>query len=256
MITLKTARDLELMRRAGKITAAARALAGEMVRPGVSTKEIDRAVYDFITGQDAVPSFLNYNGFPASVCVSVNEQVIHGIPGGYRLKDGDIVSIDVGAAFKGYHGDCAATFVAGECSEEVRNLIRVTRESFFEGIKFARAGCRISDISGAIQRYVESRGYSVVRDYVGHGIGTKMHEEPEVPNFGTPGHGQRLLAGMTLAIEPMVNMGAAAVRVLGDGWTVVTADGKPSAHYENTVLITNGEPEILTPIDGDGGDAR
>jgi methionyl aminopeptidase len=240
------------MRIAGKIAAAARALAGEMVKPGVSTRAIDRAVHDFIIGQDATPSFLNYNGYPASVCVSVNEQVIHGIPGGYKLKEGDIVSIDVGAMYKGYHGDCAATYTAGECSEEVKNLIKVTRESFFEGIKYARAGCRVPDISFAIQSYVEKNGYSVVREYVGHGIGARMHEEPEVPNFGTPGHGQRLIPGMTIAIEPMVNMGAAAIRVLSDGWTVVTRDNKPSAHYENTVLITKGDPEILTPIDGDG----
>jgi methionyl aminopeptidase len=252
VITLKTAKDIELMRKAGKITAAARALAGEMVRPGVSTKAIDKAVHDFIISQGAVPSFLNYNGFPASVCVSVNEQVIHGIPGNYRLKDGDCVSIDVGAIYKGYHGDCAATYIAGLCSEEVKKLIKVTRESFFEGIKYARAGYRVNDISSAIQKYVEENTYSVVREYVGHGIGTRMHEEPEVPNFGTAGHGQRLLAGMTLAIEPMVNLGGAAVRVLSDGWTVVTQDGKPSAHYENTVLITKGDPEILTPTDGDG----
>ncbi len=256
MITLKTARDLELMRIAGKIAAAARALAGEMVTPGVSTRAIDRAVHDVIIGQDATPSFLHSNGYPASVCVSVNEQVIHGIPGGYKLKEGDIVSIDVGAMYKGYHGDCAATYTAGECSEEVKNLIKVTRESFFEGINFARAGCRIADISHAIQSYVEKNGYSVVREYVGHGIGTRMHEEPEVPNFGTPGHGPRLIPGMTIAIEPMVNMGGAAIRVLSDGWTVVTRDNKPSAHYENTVLITKGDPEILTPINGDGTNDR
>jgi methionyl aminopeptidase len=256
VITLKTAHDIELMRKAGKIAAAARALAGEMVKPGVSTKAIDRAVHDFILGQDAVPSFLNYNGYPASVCISVNEQVIHGIPGTYRIKEGDIVSIDVGAVYKGYHGDCAATYTAGECSEEVKNLIKVTRESFFEGINFARAGCRIADISHAIQSYVEKNGYSVVREYVGHGIGTRMHEEPEVPNFGTPGHGPRLIPGMTIAIEPMVNMGGAAIRVLSDGWTVVTRDNKPSAHYENTVLITKGDPEILTPINGDGTNDR
>ncbi len=252
MVTLKTARDIELMRRAGKIAAAARALAGEMARPGVSTRAIDRAVHDFIVSQGAAPAFLNYNGFPASVCVSVNEQVIHGIPGAYRLKDGDIVGIDVGTVYKGFYGDCAATYVVGACVEEVKRLVRVTRESFFEGMKYAREGCRLSDISCAIQRYVEENGYSVVRDYVGHGIGSRMHEEPEVPNFGTPGRGPRLLPGMTLAIEPMVNMGAAEVKLLGDGWTVVTRDGKPSAHYENTVLITGGDPEILTPADGDG----
>lgn len=252
MISLKTGRNVEAMRRAGKITAAARALAGEMVKPGASTKAIDKAVHDFIVSQGAKPSFLHYQGYPASICASVNEQVIHGIPGGRKIREGDIVSIDVGAFIDGYHGDCAATYVAGEASPEVQRLIRVTRESFFEGLRFARAGYRVSDISHAIQAYVEEHGYSVVREFVGHGIGTQMHEEPEVPNFGKPGRGPRLVPGMTLAIEPMVNLGMAAVRVLSDGWTVITEDGKPSAHYENTVLITDGDPEILTPIDGDG----
>lgn len=255
MITLKTAHEVEKMRRAGKITAAARALAGEMVKPGVSTKAIDKAVHDFIVGQGARPSFLHYNGYPASTCISINEQVIHGIPGSRKICEGDMVSVDVGAVIDGFNGDCAATYIAGEGSSEVRKLIEVTRNSFFEGIKFARVGYRVSDISHAIQSYAEAHGYSVVREYVGHGIGEKMHEDPEVPNFGRPGHGPRLMPGMTLAIEPMINMGVVAVKVLGDGWTVVTGDGKPSAHYENTVLITSGEPEILTPTDGDGGDA-
>jgi len=252
MISLKTGRNVDAMRRAGKIAAAARALAGEMVKPGVSTKAIDKAVRAFIASQGAQPSFLHYNGYPASVCVSVNEQVIHGIPGGRKLREGDIVSIDVGAYIDGFHSDCAATYVAGACSAEHARLIQVTRESFFEGLKQARAGNRVPDISHAIQSYVEARGYSVVRDYVGHGVGAQLHEKPEVPNFGRPGHGVRLLPGMTLAIEPMINLGGAAIRVLDDGWTVVTADGLPSAHYENTVLITHGDPEILTPIDGDG----
>ncbi|NLL39575.1 MAG: type I methionyl aminopeptidase [Clostridiales bacterium] len=253
MISLKTGRDIELMRQAGMITAAARALAGEMVKPGVSTKAIDRAVHDFIVEHGATPSFLNYNGYPASVCISINEQVIHGIPGSRRIKEGDIVSIDVGAFYKGYHGDCAATFIAGYVDSEIRKLVEVTRQSFFEGLKFARAGNRVPDISHAIQSYVEKNGFSVVRQFVGHGIGQKLHEEPEVPNFVVPGPRVRLVPGMTLAIEPMVNMGGSSIRILEDGWTVVTEDGKPSAHYENTVLITDGEPMILTPLDGDGG---
>ena len=246
MITLKSSHEIELMRRAGKITAAARALAGEMVRPGVTTQEIDRAVEHFIRKQGAVPSFLHYNGYPASVCISVNDVVIHGIPDQRVLAEGDIVSVDVGAYIGGYHGDCAATFPCGQVSAEAQDLIDVTRQSFFEGIRYAREGCRLQDISAAIQTYVESHGYSIVREYVGHGIGTQMHEPPEIPNYGHPGRGPRLLRGMTLAIEPMVNAGAAAIRVLPDGWTVKTQDGKWAGHYENTVLITDGEPEILT----------
>ena len=257
MIQLKTAHDVEAMRRAGKITAAARALAGEMVKPGVSTRAIDKAVHDFFCKQGATPSFLHYSGYPASVCISVNDEVIHGIPGGRIIREGDIVSIDVGACIGGVHGDCAATYCAGEVSQEVRQLIRVTRECFFEGLQYARVGYRVPDISRAIQAHAERFGYSLVREYVGHGVGFKLHEDPEVPNYcdGREGHGPRLMPGMTLAIEPMVNLGAAAIRVLSDGWTVVTKDGKPSAHYENTILITNGDPEILTPIEGDGSDA-
>ena len=250
MIALKNDRELALMRQACKITAAARALAGEMVRPGVTTKQIDEAVYDFIVSQGAKPSFLNYHGYPGSACISVNETVIHGIPGGYTLKEGDIVSIDVGAFYKGFHGDCAATFACGTVSAEAQNLIDVTKQSFFEGIRFAKKGQRVSDISHAIQTYVESNGYSVVRSFVGHGVGAQLHEEPEVPNFGAPGRGPRLLPGMTLAIEPMVNAGHHEVRILSDGWTVKTTDGKLSAHYENTILITDGEPEILTVTEG------
>ena len=250
MITIKNEHELESMRQACKITAAARALAGEMVRPGVSTKEIDKAVHDFIVAQGAKPSFLNYNGFPASACISVNNCVIHGIPGGYVLKEGDIVSVDVGAFYKGFHGDCAATFACGAISTEAQRLIDVTRQSFYEGIKFAKRGHRVSDISHAIQTYVESNGFSVVRPFVGHGIGRALHEAPDVPNFGAAGRGPRLLKGMTLAIEPMVNAGNADVHILKDGWTVLTDDGKLSAHYENTVLITDGEPEILTVTEG------
>ena len=246
MITLKSPHEIELMRRAGKITAAARALAGEMVKPGVTTREIDRAVEQFIRKNGAVPSFLNYHGYPGSACISVNDEVIHGIPGNRVLQEGDIVSVDVGAYIGGFHGDCAATFPCGQISDEAQKLIDVTRESFFRGIACAREGKRLMDISAAIQQYVEANGFTVVREFVGHGIGRDLHESPEVPNYGTAGRGPRLLRGMTLAIEPMVNAGAASIRQLSDGWTVKTLDGKLSAHYENTVLITEGEPEILT----------
>ena len=250
MITIKNERELRSMRQACKITAAARALAGEMVRPGVSTGQIGKAVHDYIVAQGAKPSFLGYHGFPASACISVNNTVIHGIPGGYVLKEGDIVSVDVGALYEGFHGDCAATFACGAISTEAKRLIDVTQQSFFEGMKFAKRGNRVQDISHAIQTYVESNGFSVVRSFVGHGVGRQLHEEPEVPNFGSPGRGPRLLPGMTLAVEPMVNEGVFDVKVLKDGWTTVTADGKLSAHYENTVLITDGEPEILTVTEG------
>ena len=247
MIILKSSREIELMRQAGKITAAARALAGAMVAPGVSTREIDRAVHRFIRSQGAEPSFLGYNGFPASVCISVNDEVIHGIPGSRVLREGDIVSVDVGAFKGGYHGDCAATYPCGKISDEARRLIEVTRQSFFEGLRYAREGYRLPDLCGAIERYVEANGFSVVREYVGHGIGAKMHEPPEVPNYVEPKAGRpRFLRGMTIAVEPMVNAGGAGVKVMPDGWTVKTADGRLSAHYENSILITDGEPELLT----------
>ena len=246
MITLKSNREIELMRRAGKITAAARAVAREMVKPGVTTHQIDKAVFEFIKSQGATPSFLNYNGYPASVCVSVNDEIIHGIPGKRVLREGDIVSVDVGAYIGGFHGDCAGTYPCGQVSEEAMRLIRVTQQSFFEGIKYARQGYHIKDISHAVQTFVEAQGFSIVREYVGHGIGRQMHEVPEVPNYGEPGHGPRLLRGMTIAVEPMVNAGTASIIQMSDGWTVKTADGKNAAHYENTILITDGEPEILT----------
>ena len=246
MITLKSAHEIEAMRLAGKITAAARALAREMVKPGVTTQQIDKAVFHFIREQGAIPSFLHYNGYPASVCISVNDEIIHGIPGKRVLREGDIVSVDVGAYIGGYHGDCAGTYPCGQVSDEALRLIRVTQDSFFEGLKFAREGYRLSDISHAVQTFVEANGYSVVREYVGHGIGRNMHEAPEVPNYGKPGHGPRLLRGMTLAVEPMVNAGTAAIMQMPDGWTVKTADGKYAAHYENTILITAGDPELLT----------
>ncbi len=247
MISLKSQKDIEAMRKAGRITAEARALAGRMIAPGVSTLEIDTAVRRFIESQGATPGFLNYGGFPASVCISINDEVIHGIPTKKRvLKEGDIVSIDVGAYIDGFHGDCAATYPCGEISPEAQRLIDVTEQSFWAGMDFAREGQRVSDISHAVQTYVEEHGFSVVRDFVGHGVGRKLHEEPEVPNFGKAGHGARLLAGMTIAVEPMVNLGAFDVKVLPDGWTVKTQDGSLSAHYENSVLITKGEVEILT----------
>ena len=249
MIPVKNERELVTMRRACKITAAARALAGEMVRPGVTTRQIDQAVHDFIVSQGAKPTFLGYGGFPASACISVNEVVIHGIPGNRVLREGDIVSVDVGAVWGGFTGDCAATFACGEITPEAQKLITVTEQSFYEGIKFARQGYRVSDISHAVQTYVEKNGFGVVRAFVGHGVGQKLHEEPEVPNFGSPGRGPRLVRGMTLAVEPMVTEGIYEVKVLRDGWTTVTADGKLAAHYENTVLITDGEPEILTVVE-------
>ncbi len=246
MISIKTERELEVMRRAGRITARARALAGSMVRPGVTTGEIDKAVHDYIVSQGAKPSFLNYGGYPASACISVNDVVIHGIPGKRVLREGDIVSVDVGAYWHGFHGDCAATFACGNISPEAKRLIDVTRQSFFEGVRFARVGNRISDISHAVQTYVEANGFSVVRKFVGHGIGEQMHEAPEVPNYGQPGRGPRLVRGMTIAVEPMVTEGTYDVRILKDKWTTVTADGKLAAHYENSIIITDGDPEILT----------
>ncbi len=250
MISVKIDREIEIMRKAGRIAAGARALAGSMVRPGVTTKEIDKAVYDFIVSHGAKPSFLHYGGFPASACISINDVVIHGIPDHRVLKEGDIVSVDVGAQWHGFHGDCAATFACGQISETAQKLIDVTRQSFYEGLQFAKQGGRVSDISHAVQSYVEKNGFSVVRSFVGHGVGENLHEEPEVPNYGAPGRGPRLIKGMVIAVEPMVCEGAYDVRVLKDKWTTVTCDGKLAAHYENTVLITDGEPEILTVTEG------
>lgn len=248
-IYIKSKSEIELMRQAGRITAGARTIARQAVAAGVSTKQIDKLVHEFIVKSGAKPTFKGYGGFPGSACISVNDEVIHGIPGKRIIRSGDIVSLDVGATYKGFVGDCAGTFACGEISEEAKRLIEVTRQSFFEGIKFARVGYRISDISAAIQEYVESQGFSVVREYVGHGVGRQLHEAPEVPNFRTERRTRpdpRLVKGMTLAIEPMVNAGGAAIRVLDDDWTVVTLDGSLSAHYENTIAITDGEPEILT----------
>ncbi len=249
MIVLKTGRELKIMREACRISAAALQLIGNAVEPGVTTAELDAMAEKFIISQGAVPNFKNYEGYPATACISVNNEVIHGIPSKKRrLCAGDIVSVDLGAKFDGYHGDNAATFACGDASAEAKRLMDTTRESLFEGIAAARAGNRIGDIGHAVQSYVEARGYSVVRQYVGHGIGTEMHEAPEVPNFGTPGRGVRLLPGMTIAIEPMVNAGKPGVKVMPDGWTVLTQDGSLSAHFENTIVITPDGPQILTVV--------
>jgi len=246
MISIKNSRELSLMREACIISARALKLAGEAVEPGVTTGEIDRLIRKYIESQGARPSFLGYADYPASACISVNETVIHGIPGKRVIKAGDIVSIDVGAYLNGYHGDNAATFGAGDVSSEAKALMDATRESLYEGIAAATAGNRIGDIGAAVQRYVEMRGYSVVRQFVGHGVGTNLHEDPSVPNFGTPGRGPRLLPGMTLAIEPMINKGGPEVEILSDGWTTVTKDRELSAHFEHTIAITKDGPVILT----------
>ena len=248
-ITIKSAADIEKMDEAGRIVEETLNLLAKSAEIGMTTQELDDIAVSYIKSRGAEASFLNYNGYPRSICTSVNDQVVHGIPGKYRLKDGDILSLDVGAYKNGFHGDAARTVLIGTVPEETQKLVRVTRECFFEGIRFAKPGFRISDIARAIQAHAESHGYGVVRDLVGHGIGRNMHEDPEVPNFWDAAHfgrGARLEAGMTIAIEPMINAGTARVLQLSDGWTVVTADGKPSAHYENTVLITEGEPRLLT----------
>lgn len=248
MIFIKNNQEIDLMRKAGKIVAETLLLVEEKVRPGITTAELDRIAEEFITKHGAKPSFKGLYGFPASLCISVNEQVVHGIPGGYVLKDGDIISVDCGAKINGFHGDAARTFGVGNISEEANKLINVTKESFFKGIEYAKVGNRLTDISHGIQSYVEASGFSVVRDFVGHGIGRVVHEDPEVPNYGRPGRGPKLVEGMALAIEPMVNVGSYKVKTLSDDWTVVTSDGSLSAHYENTIVILPDGPEILTLI--------
>ena len=249
MIVLRTAKEIDMMRKACQISAEALQLAGEAVKPGITTYEIDQIAYRYIKKQGAEPNFLNYNGFPATACISINDEVIHGIPSKKRvLMEGDIVSIDLGAKVNGYNGDNAATFACGIISDEAKRLCDTTRESLYLGIEQAVAGNRIGDIAFAIQSYCEERGFSVVREYTGHGVGTHLHEDPSVPNYGTAGRGQRLLPGMTIAIEPMINMGSKAVKCLPDGWTVKTLDGKLSAHFEHTIAITKGEPIILTQL--------
>ena len=247
MIVLKTGRELAVMREACRISAGALQLIGKSIEPGVTTAELDRIAEKYILSQGAVPNFKNYHGYPATACISINNEVIHGIPTDKRrINAGDIVSVDLGALFEGYHGDNAATFACGDISAEAQRLIETTKQSLYEGIKMARAGGRVGDISSAIQSCVEARGYSVVRDYVGHGVGTSLHEAPEIPNFGTAGRGVRLMPGMTLAIEPMVNIGNYDVKVLPDGWTVITKDGSLSAHFEHTVAITAEGPQLMT----------
>lgn len=246
-VTIKTAREIELMRHAGKLLEQVHDELAKIIRPGISTWEIDHEGERMIRALGCVPNFLHYNGYPASICVSVNDEVVHGIPTKERiLKEGDIVSLDAGLIYEGYHSDAARTYGVGKISEEAQKLIDVTRQAFFEGIKYAKAGRHLHEISAAIGNYAESFGYGVVRDLVGHGIGTHLHEDPQIPNFVCKSRGIRLQPGMTLAIEPMIDMGTAEVCWLDDDWTVVTEDGSLSAHYENTVLITDGEPELLT----------
>ena len=249
MVVLKTSRELGIMKEACRISAGALQTVGKAVEPGVTTAELDRLAEKYIRSQGAVPNFKNYCGYPATAGISINNEVIHGIPSAKRvIKAGDIVSVDLGAMFNGYHGDNAATFACGDVSDEAKRLMQTTKDALYEGIAAATAGSRIGDISYAIQRTVEAAGFSVVRQYVGHGIGTELHEAPEVPNFGTAGRGIRLLPGMTLAIEPMVNVGGFDVKVLPDGWTVLTKDGSLSAHFEHTVVITPDGPKIMTLI--------
>lgn len=246
-VSIKSEREIELMREAGKILAKTHEELAKIIRPGISTFEIDRIAEEIIRSYDCIPSFFDYNGFPASVCVSVNEEVVHGIPSKERiLVEGDIVSLDAGVIYKGYHSDAARTHAVGEISKEAAQLIEVTKQSFFEGIKFAKEGCHLHDISAAIDAYVSKFGYGIVQDLVGHGIGKNLHEDPQIPNFAQKRRGIKLQSGMTLAIEPMINIGRYDVEWLDDDWTVVTEDGSLSAHYENTVLITKGEPEILS----------
>ena len=248
-IILKTAEQIRLMKEAGRITGEAILKARDMIRPGVSTWEVDRVIHDYIVKCGAKPSFLGYAGFPGSACVSVNSEVIHGIPSRKRiLEEGDLVKVDVGALYRGYHGDSAKTFAVGRVTPEAERLIERTRECFYRGVAKAVAGNRIGDVGHAVQTCAEEAGFSVVREYVGHGVGSQLHEEPNVPNYGTEGRGRRLYAGMTIAIEPMVNAGGAGVRVLPDGWTVVTSDGRLSAHYEHTVAITDDGPVLLTDV--------
>ena len=249
MITIKSDREILLMKEAGRIVALAHQEVKKHIKPGVTTLELDRIIEKVIRDNDATPSFKGYGGFPGSACTSVNEQVVHGIPSRkVKLKDGDMISVDIGANYKGYHGDSAWSYEVGQVTKEVSKLMEVTKESLFEGLKYAKAGNRLTDISHAIQSYAESFGYSVVREFVGHGLGKQLHEDPQIPNYGLPGKGPILKKGMTLAIEPMINMGRKEVKVLKDNWTAVTIDKLPSAHYEHSILITEDEPIILTTV--------
>ena len=246
MISIKSSKEIDNMRAAGAIVAEVMRLLAREIKKDVTTSHLDRAAYELIRDRGATPSFKGYRGFPKSICTSVNNEVIHGMPSARKLCDGDIISIDVGVCHNGYHADRAKTFAVGDISGDAQRLINATRESFYEAIRYARAGERLSNISSAVQRYVEDRGFSVVREYVGHGVGSKLHEDPAIPNYGNPGKGPRLCAGMTIAIEPMVNFGRKDIEILSDGWTVVTKDGSLSAHYEHTVLITDNDPVLIT----------
>ena len=248
MIIIKTKREIDKMRNAGRLVGKTHDFLKKLIVPGITTKELDQAAEEYIISHNGIPAFKGYHGFPSSICTSVNEEVVHGIPGLKKLKNGDIISIDIGTIVEGYCGDGAVTYAVGDISNEAQKLIKVTEKSFFEGVKFAKKGNRLSDISHVIQNYVEKNGFSVVRDFVGHGIGQNIHEAPEIPNFGPPGLGPRLVPGMILAVEPMVNQGSYHVKILEDNWTTVTLDNKLSAHYEHTVLITDGEPELLTVV--------
>lgn len=248
MIILKSKQQIELMRESGKIVAETHEILRDAIKPGISTLELDIIAENHIRKYNAIPSFKGYHGFKGSICASINEEVVHGIPGSKTLKEGDIISIDIGAYYKGYHADAAKTHAVGIISEEDRKLIEVTKESFYEGIKFAKLGYRLSDISHAVQTHVEKNNFSVVRDLVGHGVGTQLHEDPQIPNYGRPGKGPKLKEGMVLAIEPMVNYGTHYINMLGDGWTIITRDFKKSAHYEHTIAITEDEPLILTKL--------
>jgi len=247
-VKIKSEKQIERMREVGKIVAYTHDVLKTHIQPGITTEELDRIAENEIRKYDATPAFKGYGGFPASICVSVNEQVVHGIPNQYALKEGDIISIDIGAFKDNFFGDAAKTHSVGKISENAQKLIDVTRKSFYEGLKYCKEGYRLSDVSHAIQHFVESEGFSIVRDYVGHGIGTSLHEDPQIPNFGNPGRGLRLVKGMVLAIEPMVNEGLYNVKTLSDRWTVVTVDGKNSAHYEHTVAITDDDPVLLTSM--------
>jgi len=246
MVEIKTKQEIEKIKKACDVVKEVLEKVEKIIKPGITTKTIDNFAEDIIVSRSAIPSFKNYRGFPASICTSVNEVVVHGIPSEYNLKEGDIVSIDVGAYKDGFHGDAARTFLVGECSEKAKKIVKITEESFFNGIKYANTNFRLLDISSAIQRYVEENGFAVIRDYFGHGIGRNLHEEPTIPNFGKPNRGIKLRAGMVLAIEPMVAENSYDVKTLEDGWTVITADNGLAAHYENTIAITSNGPEILT----------
>lgn len=251
-ISIKSTEELKTMREANQIVARTHELLSKAIKPGVTTGDLNQLALDYIASQGAKPSFLNYHGYPGAICASVNEEVVHGIPGDRVIRDGDVVSIDIGALYKGYHGDAARSYTVGNASEEAKRLVRVTKESFFEGMKYAKPGCHLHQISAAIQKHIESNGYSVVRDLVGHGIGKALHEDPQIPNYKPMGRGPKLRPGMTLAIEPMVNAGRFDVRTLSDDWTVVTLDGSLSAHYENTIVITDTGHDLLTMLEQSG----